>query len=288
MPSVASRSPTLSALSPRRTRSSSTAASTSPSVSVERVLALHHARARLVAELLDLLGGDRGLVAHFCFLRLVVGRRRRAAAARPRGGGLDVGRSGLGGLLGDRRSGPARARRPSARPWPRRPSRGASLGGGPRRAPRRGDGGALLVLDLVAATRPARRCSGRGCPRRGRRARSRPASAAAASAEPVPGGVLGAAFTAAATCASATSRGSPSPACVSAASASARLAASAAAFSSSSRRARSSASRCCCAAASARACLLLGAEARAALLDDVADRLRDDVCRRGSRRRCPG
>ena len=251
MPSVASRPPTLSALSPRRTRSSSTACVDVAAGLRQRVLALHHARAGLVAELLDLLGGNLGLVAHFSssFVSSCLrSRRRRAASALSRAGcasGSTLGWRGLGGRLGDRRLGRAGPRRP--------PGLGAAprlgLGGAPRRR-RRGLGGLLdrrsrrpsrarpwrAGLDLLGMARTG------GSRRRARRGSVAACSAAAASAEPVPRGVSRRGLRRPRRpAASATSRGSPSPACVSAASASARLAASAAACSSASRRARSSA-----------------------------------------------
>ena len=164
MPSVASRPPILSALSPRRTRSSSTACVDVAAGLGERVLAVHHPRARAVAELLDLLGGDRRGAHFFCALpwsvgapaaRRVVGLRCGFARLRAASWACSAAR-GLGGS----------ARRLGGRLRPARSRAAASAGAAPagRLAPgRRPRGRRLRAVRLLgahassAASRPAPR-----------------------------------------------------------------------------------------------------------------------------------
>ena len=205
MPSVASRPPTLSALSPSRTRSSSTAASMSPPVSVSAFLHSIMPGARLVAQLLDLLGGDGGS-GHFASLSvglgLVGGRGGLGGAPRRRALGPGSGASASGsalasaaswrGVAASRRGSAAGASTAGASSRPRR--RGASRGGLGSGASAAGASGAARSLGRRAAARLGGGASRRRRPRPPRRTPCRRPAA-------------GAAWTASATCASATSRG---------------------------------------------------------------------------------
>ena len=181
MPSVASRPPTLSALSPRRTRSSSTAASMSPPVSARAFLqSIMPAPVRSRSSLTC----DAEMAAHYCVSSVSFGRLCGGLVGRLLAARRALFFSGLGSRGGLRLGGAApRARRRAPRAPRRRPRLGASaarrLGLGGRRL---GLGGGRLGLG-GAAPRPARRLGAA----RSARAR-RGASAAAAAGAPGLGG----------------------------------------------------------------------------------------------------
>ena len=143
MPSEASRSASLPSLLPILTRRISIALSTSPSASSRALLAVHHPRAGLVAQGLDVGCGDRRSCGGLLLRRLGCGaprlsaRRLSAAASaasaaaargsRPSGSGAGSAAAAAPARLRPRLGGlgarPAARRRP--RRLPRRPGRGA-------------------------------------------------------------------------------------------------------------------------------------------------------------------
>ena len=273
MPSVASRPPTLSALSPRRTRSSSTAASMSPSVSCRAFLqSIMPAPVR-----------SRSSLTCAAVMRSRLGPRpssswssssscgRAPSWASPRRLGL-LGRR-LPRLLGRRRRLGRAAPRPRRSSAAGRSSRPRLLGRGRlgRWAPRRSGSARRLGLGRRLLGRPARASAAAAASAAGVAGSSAACAAAAASAAAGARGLRrrGGGGLGHRRCRRVAQRGlglgalggAPRP--------------PRAAFSSASRRARSSASRRACSSASCARLLLLGAEDGAALGDHVADRLRD-------------